>query len=69
MTTQWALFRVGHAHAGVWVVLSLVIQVLLDAAAALKLTGLPPPSLVCWTGATAIWLPHRVPKPLHQALQ
>ena len=30
--TQWALFRAGHAHAGVWVVLSLVIQVLLDAA-------------------------------------
>ena len=29
--TQWALFRAGHAHAGVWVVLSLVIQVLLDA--------------------------------------
>lgn len=28
--TQWALFRAGHAHAGVWVVLSLVIQVLLD---------------------------------------
>jgi hypothetical protein len=31
--TQWALFRAGHAHAGVWVVLSLVIQVLLDSAA------------------------------------
>ncbi len=30
--TQWALFRAGHAHAGVWVVLSLVIQILLDAA-------------------------------------
>ncbi len=30
--TQWALFRAGHAHAGVWVVLSLVIQVLLDSA-------------------------------------
>ena len=30
--TQWALFRAGHAHAGVWVVLSLVLQVLLDAA-------------------------------------
>jgi hypothetical protein len=29
--TQWALFRAGHAHAGVWIVLSLVIQVLLDA--------------------------------------
>jgi hypothetical protein len=23
--TQWALFRAGHAHAGVWVVLSLII--------------------------------------------
>jgi hypothetical protein len=32
--TQWALFRAGHAHAGAWVVLSLVIQVLHDAAAA-----------------------------------
>ena len=31
--TQWALFRAGHAHAGVWLVLSLVIQVLLDSAA------------------------------------
>jgi len=30
--TQWALFRAGHAHAGVWVVLSLLIQVLLDSA-------------------------------------
>jgi hypothetical protein len=30
--TQWAMFRAGHAHAGVWVVLSLVIQVLLDSA-------------------------------------
>jgi hypothetical protein len=30
--TQWALFRAGHAHAGVWVALSLVIQVLLDSA-------------------------------------
>ena len=30
--TQWALFRAGHAHAGVWTVLSLVIQVLLDSA-------------------------------------
>lgn len=29
---QWALFRAGHAHAGVWVILSLVIQVLLDSA-------------------------------------
>ena len=29
---QWALFRAGHSHAGVWVVLSLVIQVLLDSA-------------------------------------
>lgn len=29
--TQWALWRAGHAHAGVWVVLSLVIQILVDA--------------------------------------
>jgi hypothetical protein len=37
---QLALFRAGHAHAGVWLILSLVIQVLLDAAklpAAIKL--------------------------------
>ena len=27
---QWALFRAGHAHAGVWVTLSLVMQVLID---------------------------------------
>jgi hypothetical protein len=30
--TQWSLFRAGHAHAGVWVILSLVLQILLDAA-------------------------------------
>jgi hypothetical protein len=30
--TQWALFRAGHAHAGVWLVFSLVLQVLLDSA-------------------------------------
>jgi hypothetical protein len=30
--TQWALFRAGHAHAGVWVLLSLVLQILLDSA-------------------------------------
>jgi hypothetical protein len=29
---QLALFRAGHAHAGVWLILSLLIQVLLDAA-------------------------------------
>lgn len=29
---QLALFRAGHAHASVWIVLSLVIQVLLDSA-------------------------------------
>jgi hypothetical protein len=29
--TQWALFRAGHAHAGVWAILSLFLQVLLDA--------------------------------------
>ena len=28
--TQAALWRAGHAHAGVWVILSLVMQVLLD---------------------------------------
>lgn len=28
--TQWALWRAGHAHAGVWVILSLVLQVLID---------------------------------------
>ena len=28
--TQWGLWRAGHAHAGVWVVLSLVMQVLID---------------------------------------
>ena len=30
--TQWALFRMGHAHAGVWVIFSLVLLVLLDTA-------------------------------------
>lgn len=30
--TQWALFRAGHAHAGVWLILSILIQVLLDGA-------------------------------------
>jgi len=30
--TQWALFRAGHAHAGVWVVFYLVLQVVLDSA-------------------------------------
>jgi hypothetical protein len=30
--TQWALWRAGHAHAGVWILLSLVLQVLLDSA-------------------------------------
>jgi hypothetical protein len=30
--TQWALFRAGHAHAGVWLIFSLVIQALLDSA-------------------------------------
>jgi len=29
---QTALFRAGHAHSGVWLVLSLVIQILLDSA-------------------------------------
>jgi hypothetical protein len=31
--SQWALWRAGHAHAGVWTVLSLILQVLLDSAA------------------------------------
>jgi hypothetical protein len=30
--TQWALFRAGHAHAGVWVILSLILELLLDSA-------------------------------------
>jgi hypothetical protein len=30
--TQWALWRAGHAHAGVWTLLSLVLQILLDSA-------------------------------------
>lgn len=30
--TQLALWRAGHAHAGVWVILSLVLQVLMDSA-------------------------------------
>jgi hypothetical protein len=28
--TQWALWRAGHAHAGVWIILSVLLQVLLD---------------------------------------
>ena len=27
---QWALWRAGHAHAGVWTILSLLLQLLLD---------------------------------------
>jgi len=30
--TQWALFRAGHAHAGVWTILSLLLQIFLDSA-------------------------------------
>jgi hypothetical protein len=30
--TQWALWRAGHAHAGIWTLLSLVLQILLDSA-------------------------------------
>lgn len=30
--TQRALWRAGHAHAGVWLILSLVLQLLLDSA-------------------------------------
>src|SRR5215471_6704666 len=28
--TQWALWRAGHAHAGVWTILSVLMQILLD---------------------------------------
>lgn len=35
--TQWALWRAGHAHAGVWVILSLVMQVLIDSTRLSKL--------------------------------
>jgi hypothetical protein len=28
--TQWALWRAGHAHAGVWTMLSLLLQIFLD---------------------------------------
>jgi hypothetical protein len=31
--TQWALWRAGHAHAGVWTILSLLLQIFLDSAA------------------------------------
>ena len=30
--TQWALFRAGHAHAGGWLIFSLVLQIVLDSA-------------------------------------
>ena len=30
--TQWGLWRAGHAHAGVWTILSLLLQILLDSA-------------------------------------
>ena len=30
--TQWALWRAGHAHAGVWTLLSLLLQIFLDSA-------------------------------------
>lgn len=29
---QWSLWRAGHAHAGVWMIFAIVIQVLLDSA-------------------------------------
>lgn len=29
---QWALWRAGHAHAGVWAILSLLLQIFLDSA-------------------------------------
>jgi len=28
--TQWSLWRAGHAHAGVWAILSLLLQIFLD---------------------------------------
>jgi hypothetical protein len=54
--TQWALWRAGHAHAGVWILLSLVLQILLDSA---RLPGeltwvariSAPLSAVCLSGA------------------
>lgn len=36
--TQWALWRAGHAHAGVWTILSLLLQIFLDS------TGLSVPA-------------------------
>lgn len=36
--TQMALWRAGHAHAGVWVILSLVLQILIDSAKLSNLT-------------------------------
>src|SRR6516165_7418867 len=30
--TQWPLWRAGHAHAGVWTILSLLLQIFLDSA-------------------------------------
>ena len=30
--TQMSLWRAGHAHAGVWVILALLLQILIDAA-------------------------------------
>src|SRR5215470_2126412 len=30
--TQWALWRAGHAHAGMWTILSLLLQIFLDSA-------------------------------------
>src|SRR5215468_6802537 len=30
--TQWELWRAGHAHAGVWTILSLLLQIFLDSA-------------------------------------
>ena len=30
--TQWSLWRAGHAHAGVWTILSLLLQIFLDSA-------------------------------------
>jgi hypothetical protein len=54
--TQWALWRAGHAHAGVWTILSVLLQVLLDSTRlSVTLTWLAricaPASAVAFSGA------------------
>jgi len=45
--TQWALWRAGHAHAGVWTIFSILLQILLDStrssAAVMWLAGICAP--------------------------